>query len=202
MSELKETAVGRRESQQQPERDSFEAQDRLDDIADCGSNEKPNRVEHSRENAETRQSFAKSPDAAQARLYEIADDPHPEISQVEPVNGRMPLNYEYAGKTYPVEKLPPQLQDKYPDSVKLNEKAFVDFSPYAKAEVDIELTGNRAHDFKLANKAAGFDKTPEGYTWHHHENAKTMQLVPTDIHDEVKHTGGCATSGLDYNKRK
>ncbi len=35
-------------------------------------------------------------------------------------------------------------------------------------------------------------KAPAGYTWHHVEDTKTMQLIPTDLHDAVKHTGGCA----------
>ncbi len=33
-----------------------------------------------------------------------------------------------------------------------------------------------------ANEAAGFDETPEGYTWHCHQDGETMQLVPRDIH--------------------
>ncbi|HEX8776136.1 MAG TPA: HNH endonuclease [Pyrinomonadaceae bacterium] len=111
----------------------------------------------------------------------------------------MPRNYIYAGETYPVELLKPELREKYPDSVRFNEKGFPDFSPYSKAEVDILYTGNRSDDFDLANEAAGFDDKPEGYSWHHHENGTTMQLVPTDIHKAVGHTGGCATSGLDYN---
>jgi hypothetical protein len=123
-------------------------------------------------------------------------------SKVEPVNGQMPRNYEFAGGAYPVERLSPELREKYPDSVKVSEKAFVDFSPHAIAEVDIVYTGSRSKDYKLADKAAGFDVRPEGYSWHHHENARTMQLVPTDLHQAVAHTGGCATSGLDYNGRR
>jgi hypothetical protein len=30
----------------------------------------------------------------------------------------------------------------------------------------------------------------EGYTWHHHQDLGRMQLVPTDIHKEVKHVEG------------
>jgi filamentous hemagglutinin len=118
---------------------------------------------------------------------------------VEPVNGRMPLNYQYAGETYPVELLKPELREKYPESVRFNEKGFPDFSPYARETVEIRYTGDRADDFDLANEAAGLTHTPEGYSWHHHEDAKTMQLVPTDLHKAVRHTGGCATSGLGYN---
>ncbi len=111
----------------------------------------------------------------------------------------MPRNYHYAGETYPVDLLKPELREKYPESVRFNEKGFPDFSPYAVAEVDIQYTGNRSDDFDLADKAAGFEVKPEGYSWHHHENARTLQLVPTDLHKAVAHTGGCATSGLDYD---
>jgi hypothetical protein len=117
----------------------------------------------------------------------------------------MPRNHEFAGGTYPVERLSPELREKYPDSVRVSEEGFVDFTPHAIAEVDIVYTASRTKDYGLADKAAGFDANkprPEGYSWHHHENARTMQLVPTDLHQAVAHTGGCATSGLDYNGRK
>ncbi|RYF56710.1 MAG: HNH endonuclease [Comamonadaceae bacterium] len=31
-----------------------------------------------------------------------------------------------------------------------------------------------------------------GYTWHHVEDGHTLQLVPSDIHAAVRHTGGIA----------
>lgn len=65
-----------------------------------------------------------------------------------------------------------------------------DFSSVAKAEVQITQTGSRAGDFRAANQAAGFRSTPEGYTWHHHQDRRTMQLVPRDIHAQTGHTGG------------
>jgi hypothetical protein len=58
--------------------------------------------------------------------------------------------------------------------------------------VEIHQTGNRAADYAAANRAAGLNKTPLGYTWHHHQNGKTMQLVPTTIHSQTGHTGGVA----------
>jgi hypothetical protein len=67
---------------------------------------------------------------------------------------------------------------------------FPDFSDFATAEVKIELTGNRYLDDKAANQSLGFRKTPEGYTWHHHQDGTTMQLVPKDIHSKTGHTGG------------
>ncbi|WP_370221743.1 HNH endonuclease [Cytobacillus sp.] len=38
----------------------------------------------------------------------------------------------------------------------------------------------------------GLKNTPAGYTWHHVEDGKTMMLVPSDIHGEVRHTGGAS----------
>ncbi|MBN1126825.1 MAG: HNH endonuclease [Sedimentisphaerales bacterium] len=44
----------------------------------------------------------------------------------------------------------------------------------------------------MANKMMGYPDTPKGYTWHHVEDGVTMQLVPTDLHQAVRHTGGVA----------
>jgi len=42
----------------------------------------------------------------------------------------------------------------------------------------------------MANKAAGLESTPIGYTWHHNEDMQTMQLIPTDLHQAIRHSGG------------
>jgi hypothetical protein len=67
---------------------------------------------------------------------------------------------------------------------------FPDFSGVAKTQVTIKQTGSRKGDFQAANKAAGYTDTPAGYTWHHHQDGKTMQLVPREIHAQTGHTGG------------
>ena len=69
---------------------------------------------------------------------------------------------------------------------------FPDFSPYAVKTVEIKQTGNNVVDFAAANLAAGLEVQPKGYTWHHHENGTTMQLVPTSLHGQVGHSGGAA----------
>jgi hypothetical protein len=113
---------------------------------------------------------------------------------VDKVGGRYPINAEYADSKYPVDKLPEDLQKKYPNSVEFDEKGFPNFKPYTKKEVQVEgLTGEHSSDFNEANKVAGYKKTPDSYTWHHHQDRKTMQLVPEDIHDAIRHTGGAAT---------
>ena len=78
-------------------------------------------------------------------------------------------------------------------SVTYDKEGFADFSKYSEAEVKIEgLTGKYGIDEKMANKAVGLDKTPEGYVWHHVEDGKTLQLLSKDIHGSFPHTGGSA----------
>ncbi|WP_235617072.1 HNH endonuclease signature motif containing protein [Lysinibacillus mangiferihumi] len=46
-----------------------------------------------------------------------------------------------------------------------------------------------------------FDNRPSlGYTWHHHQDGKTMVLVQKDIHDEFKHIGGQSKVNGKKNK--
>jgi len=86
-------------------------------------------------------------------------------------------NAKVAGSVHPKTKIP------------FDAQGFPDFSGVAKATVKIPQTGNYADDFAAANKAAGFSATPKGYTWHHHQDGFTMQLVPQDIHKGTGHTG-------------
>lgn len=127
------------------------------------------------------------------------------------VHNRCNPNEKYAGQTRYIEN-DPKLAEKYPDGVFIKENGYPDFSPYKynkggfSGEVTFEtpssagveagkcLRGDCYYDFKMANKAAGFgDKvtdTPKGWTWHHCEDGKTMQLVPSDLHKKIGHDGG------------
>jgi RHS repeat-associated protein len=67
---------------------------------------------------------------------------------------------------------------------------FPDFSTVAARRVRVTFSGNYADDFAAANARAGFDRTPDGFTWHHHQDGTTMELVPTNIHQKTGHTGG------------
>lgn len=103
---------------------------------------------------------------------------------------RAPRNSKYAGEIYPLEDKNPELADKYSDSVRFDEEGYPDFSPYAIKTVEIDMTGDRYSDFQKANEAAELEETPEGFTWHHNQDCKTMQLVPSDLHNQIQHTGG------------
>ena len=55
-----------------------------------------------------------------------------------------------------------------------------------------ELTGGKFAARRAANEAVGLPRTPDGFVWHHVEDALTLQLLPQDIHAAVRHTGGAA----------
>ncbi len=80
-----------------------------------------------------------------------------------------------------------------------------------KGIVKIEASGNRTKDFDNANSIMGFEKTPEGYVWHHKDdydvktNTCTLELVKDDAHNASKpHSGACAqydaVYGSNYNR--
>ncbi|GIG55691.1 hypothetical protein Lfu02_00630 [Longispora fulva] len=97
----------------------------------------------------------------------------------------------------------PKLDAKYPNGVVFTDEGFPDFSPYVKDEwppvvIEPNFSGDRYQDEKIANEAVGLEETPEDRTWHHHEDGKTLLLIPTDIHKAVRHAGGVAiVNGLD-----
>ena len=76
--------------------------------------------------------------------------------------------------------------DKQGRGVTYNKEGYPDFSPYSEAEVKLQgLKGTMPPDDDLANQAVGLSSTPDGYTWHHVEDGETMQLVPSDITQDV-----------------
>ncbi|WAK03796.1 HNH endonuclease [Methylobacter sp. YRD-M1] len=93
---------------------------------------------------------------------------------------------------------PVQFKDGYPDFSEYIYKTEGVNGKSIPGEVEIQLskTGVREEDFKLADKAMaeklGTDKfkRPKGWTWHHTEDGTTMQLVPSNLHNNVPHSGG------------
>lgn len=108
------------------------------------------------------------------------------------IGGRKVIHNEYAGKVYHVDpERYASVAKKYPEGVRFSDDGYPDFRPYAKEQVSIaDLTGDRYKDANKANQKAGMDRTPEGYTWHHHQDCKTMILVPAELHQAVRHSGG------------
>lgn len=69
-----------------------------------------------------------------------------------------------------------------------------------KVEIQLSPNGNREADFVKAREAMaerlGQDKfpDPDGWTWHHHEDGTTMELVPSALHNNVPHQGGVSVA--------
>jgi len=104
-----------------------------------------------------------------------------------------PINHKYRGHIVTIISGP--LRGK---TVKFDALGFPDFSEYAAVTVTIQMHGNRSYrvpdgDFGNANEKAGFERNggePPDHTWHHHQDRKRMLLIPTDIHDAFRHSGG------------
>jgi hypothetical protein len=116
------------------------------------------------------------------------------------VNGRKPINHEYAGNSM---SLPASAQANGHTSISFSSQGYADFSPFATtltANNTVTLPvgrRNRTSDFTDSDRLAGITerwRKQHGLTWHHHEDGITMILVPTNVHDYVRHTGGVATT--------
>jgi len=85
------------------------------------------------------------------------------------------------------------IKAKYGD-IYMSSQGFAILDDYAIARVELDgLTGlnNGADDIARANLAHhGTQTSIPGYTWHHLEDGKTLILVPTELHEAYRHTGG------------
>ena len=100
---------------------------------------------------------------------------------LHPTSFQIPTQTEHSGAVATSEV--PFDKDGYPD---------FRAAGVVKAEVKIKNMRGTNADYKAANDVLGVRKTPEGFTWHHHQDGTTMQLVPSKIHAETGHTGGAA----------
>ena len=66
---------------------------------------------------------------------------------------------------------------------------FKDATLKLKEEIERDpLLRNQFNDFQIEMIKAG--ETPDGYTWHHHQDSGRMQLVDQKVHRQTGHTGG------------
>ena len=76
----------------------------------------------------------------------------------------------------------------------MSEAGFVILDEFAIARVEFpDLNGlnGGSEDIARANLLHhGTQASVPGYTWHHLEDGKTLILVPTDLHEAYRHTGG------------
>ncbi|MFF5716543.1 SMI1/KNR4 family protein [Streptomyces buecherae] len=128
-----------------------------------------------------------------------------------------PPNTAYAGQV--VHFPDPVRAARHPQGVRVDADGYPDFTPYAKAAVEIAeppegfgVDELRLTDFVSANAAlhaAGHElwedgspvATPHGWTWHHVAGTRRVQLIPVEVKALLRHHGGLATAGVDQDKR-
>ena len=71
-----------------------------------------------------------------------------------------------------------------------------------KVQLDPKLwkKGDTAQKKWLEENVLG-GPTPEGYTWHHHQDAGYMQLVHSSIHKAYQHDGGRSYGMWGYPRK-
>jgi len=130
------------------------------------------------------------------------------VDTVKKVNGHYPINAKFAEKgkgTF--DDLSDSTKKRYAHlegvEVKWKKTGYPDFSDHARSingqsNFEVEgLTGKMGRDTKLLREKLGLSVSEmntylDGYTLHHVEDGKTLQLVRSDIHDAFRHTGGRA----------
>lgn len=91
-----------------------------------------------------------------------------------------------------------ELAHQFPNGVRFTRAGYPVLTPYATERVSLHgLTGDNRIDEPRANAEAGLPSTPKGYTWHHVEDGRGMELVPRPLHETLKHTGGAAAIKAD-----
>ena len=129
-------------------------------------------------------------DNAGGKLIEEAFERNP----FKEINGRKIINSDLAGKAVETEG----------GSVFFDFDGFPDFTPYAEKIVRVEgLTGQMPKDAKLAMDLLSMqDYNKKDFVWHHHQDGKTMMLIPRSVHSVaqggVAHSGGAAV--IKHNK--
>ena len=83
--------------------------------------------------------------------------------------------------------------ERYGD-IYMTTSGFPIFDDYAISRLVLpDLTGIDAEDIAVANLIHhGTTQSIPGYTWHHLEDGKTLILIPTELHEAYRHTGGAS----------
>ncbi|WP_338677895.1 SMI1/KNR4 family protein [Streptomyces sp. SCSIO 30461] len=128
-----------------------------------------------------------------------------------------PPNSAYAGQV--VHFPDPVRAARYPSGVRVDERGYPDFSPFARAAAEVAdppegfgVDELRLTDYVSANAAlaaSGHElwdtipavTTPHGWTWHHVADGRRLELVPVEVKALLRHHGGVATAAVDHDKR-
>lgn len=127
-------------------------------------------------------------------VYDYADIRGRNISDIVEIYKPNMINTKYAGGVMvPAGDNADYILEKY-GQIQMSKYGFAIFDEHAIARVVIDdLTGDEAADIARANLIHhGTQQSIPGYTWHHLEDGKTLILIPTELHEAYRHTGGAA----------
>ncbi|MFB1050041.1 HNH endonuclease [Paraliobacillus sp. JSM ZJ581] len=129
-----------------------------------------------------------------------------EILEIKPMNSPIPEKWYEKGGSISIENNGTWTYTNKSGASVSYPNGYPNFTPFMHpnvkpVKIGVHSPKNNPKDFENANKAARLTKDtdpriidirrpPDGYTWHHHEDGKTMMLVDEDIHREFRHIGG------------
>lgn len=109
--------------------------------------------------------------------------------------GNTITNINYAGSIMEphANSNPAYIKSKY-GNIYMSTQGFPVFDDYAIARIELpDLVGDDGVDIARANLIHhGTQSSIPGYTWHHLEDGKTLILIPSDLHEAYRHTGGAS----------
>ncbi|MER7758578.1 SMI1/KNR4 family protein [Streptomyces sp. NPDC097619] len=129
----------------------------------------------------------------------------------------VPPNAAYSGQV--VQFPDPVRAARFPGGVRMDGSGRPDFSPYARAAVEIAEPPEgfgadelRLTDYVSANAAlhaSGHElwesvppvATPHGWLWHHVADTRRLELVPAEVKALLRHHAGLASAVVDHEKR-
>ena len=109
--------------------------------------------------------------------------------------GNTITNINYAGSIMEphANSNPAYIKCKY-GNIYMSSQGFPVFDDYAIARIELpDLVGDDTVDIQRVNDIHhGTKSSTPGYTWHHLEDGKTLILIPSDLHEAYRHTGGAS----------
>ncbi|WP_053582925.1 HNH endonuclease [Lysinibacillus contaminans] len=121
------------------------------------------------------------------------------------------INATFEGDVHPVSGVPFDraeihyndqiISDVFPETytAQIPEAHYLNNDQLHFQEANEQFAGAIHANFALANQLGLSDMdlenlqqgvTPQGYTWHHHEQPGQLQLVDSELHGQTAHTGG------------
>lgn len=127
-------------------------------------------------------------------IIELSENRSKLAKEFNQLNNNTPVNAIFNAIQTPTGNNANYIKQKYGD-ILYNSAGYPIFDKYSIARLEIlDLTGlDDGLDIARANFIHhGANYNIPGYTWHHIEDGKTLILIPTDLHEAYRHSGGAS----------